>query len=53
MNELKDHLGNIARDRGWSGPDADVTKTVYGVVGKKTVKIDRRGGNGGTLSFAL
>ncbi|ORX38377.1 hypothetical protein BD324DRAFT_649749 [Kockovaella imperatae] len=53
MNEVKEALTSIAQSRGWTdGPDLS-TKVIYQSMAKKCTKIDRRGGNGGRISFAI
>jgi hypothetical protein len=51
LNEVKDRLGNVASVKGWNGIEGEITKVVYQLIGKKTLKIDRRGKAGGFLSF--
>ena len=52
MNEIKESLANVVKDRGWmEGTDVG-TKVVYLALGKRCLKIDRRGGGGGRVSFA-
>lgn len=51
MNDVKEHLGRVARERGWNGVDGEITKAVYFLIGKKTLKIDRRGKAGGIIGF--
>lgn len=52
LNEVKERLGAMAKARGWDGADDLGTKAVYGGVGKRVVRIDRRGGGGGKVKFA-
>jgi hypothetical protein len=51
MIEMKEALGEVTTARGW---DMDVgTRVIYNVVARKTVKIDRKGGGAGKISFAI
>lgn len=53
MQASKDTLGSIVKARGWTFEDDFITKTIYAGVGKRVVKIDRKGGFGGRVFFAL
>ncbi|OCF57571.1 hypothetical protein L486_05030 [Kwoniella mangroviensis CBS 10435] len=44
MNELKEHLGSIAKARNFDGASSNATKIIYAAVGKRMVRIDRKGG---------
>ncbi|WWD02259.1 hypothetical protein V865_000297 [Kwoniella europaea PYCC6329] len=44
MNELKEHLGSIAKARNFDGASSNSTKIIYAAVGKRMVRIDRKGG---------
>ena len=56
MNEVKEGLAAMIKARGWEatseGAEGLGTKVIYAVVGKKVVRIDRRGGVSGRLRFA-
>ncbi|GAA6001063.1 uncharacterized protein JCM10292_006356 [Rhodotorula paludigena] len=49
MAALKAHLGAFARAKGWT--EEMGTTAVYALVGKSTVKIDRRGREGAAVGF--
>lgn len=54
LNEVKATLASIAKARNFGDGVELGTKTIYGAVGKKVIKIDRRGGGpGGRLVFNL
>ena len=53
MQAIKETLGSTARARGWEGGQDIATKIIYMAVGKRVVKIDRRGGSGGKVAFNL
>ncbi|WVQ68389.1 uncharacterized protein L199_006597 [Kwoniella botswanensis] len=44
MNELKEHLASIAKARNFDGASSNSTKIIYAAVGKRMVRIDRKGG---------
>ncbi|WWC93458.1 hypothetical protein V866_000292 [Kwoniella sp. B9012] len=44
MNELKEHLGSIAKARNFDGASSNSTKIIYAAVGKRMIRIDRKGG---------
>ncbi|WRT68533.1 uncharacterized protein IL334_005510 [Kwoniella shivajii] len=46
MNELKESLTSIAKARKFDGASGLGTKVIYAAVGKRTVKIERKGGSG-------
>lgn len=52
MNEVKEFLGNVAKERGWDGAGGLGTKVIYAAVGKRVVKIERKGGGAGRVRFA-
>ncbi|RXK42411.1 hypothetical protein M231_00401 [Tremella mesenterica] len=52
MNDVKDRLAAVVKARGWDDAAGQATKVVYAAVGRRTVKIDRRGGGGGRIKFA-
>ncbi|OWT38149.1 hypothetical protein C362_04015 [Cryptococcus neoformans Bt1] len=52
MNEVKESLGNVAKERGWDGAGGLGTKVIYAAVGKRVVKIERKGGGAGRVRFA-
>lgn len=52
MNEVKDSLGATARARKWEDADSLPSTVIFKLVGKKCMRIDRRGGASGTLRFA-
>ncbi|KAK8854665.1 hypothetical protein IAR55_003404 [Kwoniella newhampshirensis] len=52
MNEMKESLGSVAKARGWDGAGGLATKVIYAAVGKRTIRIDRKGGGSGKVSFA-
>ncbi|EIW68286.1 hypothetical protein TREMEDRAFT_57270 [Tremella mesenterica DSM 1558] len=52
MNDVKDRLAAVVKARGWEDAAGQATKVVYAAVGRRTVKIDRRGGGGGRIKFA-
>ncbi|WVQ71989.1 hypothetical protein IAR50_001533 [Cryptococcus sp. DSM 104548] len=52
MNEIKEVLQSIAQARGWGGAGQLGTKVIYAAVGKRAVKIDRKGGGAGRVRFA-
>ncbi|WWD19191.1 hypothetical protein CI109_103649 [Kwoniella shandongensis] len=52
MNEVKETLGSVAKARGWDGAGGLATKVIYAAVGKRTVRIDRKGGGSGRVKFA-
>ncbi|WVQ80154.1 hypothetical protein IAT38_002259 [Cryptococcus sp. DSM 104549] len=47
MNEMKERLKQVSDRRGWSAVGEPWTKSIYALVGKRTVKIDRKGGRAG------
>jgi len=53
VQAIKETLGSTARARGWEGGEDMATKIIYTAVGKRVVKIDRRGGSGGKVAFNL
>ncbi|KAL0247230.1 hypothetical protein I308_104265 [Cryptococcus tetragattii IND107] len=52
MNEIKESLGNVAKEKGWDGAGGLGTKVIYAAVGKRVVKIERKGGGAGRVRFA-
>ena len=52
MNDIKEQLAVVGQAKGWTEGTDLGTKVVYQAMGKRCVKIDRRGGNGGKVSFA-
>lgn len=52
MPEAKSGLGAVCRARGWDGAEDLASKTIYAAVGRRAVRIDRRGGGGGKVRFA-
>ncbi|WVF67555.1 hypothetical protein IAT40_002312 [Kwoniella sp. CBS 6097] len=51
MNELKEALGSVAKERGFEGASGLGTKMIYAAVGKRVVKIER-GKGGSRVRFA-
>ncbi|WWC90487.1 uncharacterized protein L201_005423 [Kwoniella dendrophila CBS 6074] len=45
MNELKEHLNSVAKVRNFDNSSGLGTKIIYAAVGKRIIKIDRKGGN--------
>lgn len=52
MNEIKESLGSVAKEKGWDGAGGLGTKIIYAAVGKRVVKIERKGGGAGRVRFA-
>jgi hypothetical protein len=56
MNETKERIAAMIRARGWEteleAAEALSNRTIYGAMGKKVVRIDRRGGGMGRVRFA-
>lgn len=52
MIEVKENLASVSRARGWDGAEGLTNKVIFTAVGKKIIRIDRRGKPGGSLRFA-
>ena len=56
MNEVKERIASMIRARGWemdlAAAEGLSNRTIYGAMGKKVVRIDRRGGGMGRVRFA-
>ena len=50
MQEAKDHLGQLIQSKGW--PSELPTKSIYALVGKRLIKLDRKGASA-TLRFNI
>ncbi|TIC19705.1 hypothetical protein E3Q13_01060 [Wallemia mellicola] len=50
MQEAKDHLGLLIQSKGW--PSELPTKSIYALVGKRLIKLDRKGASA-TLRFNI
>ena len=53
LQSAKESLESVARARGWEGDEEHITRIIYVGVGKRILKIDRKGGGGGRLCFAV
>lgn len=51
--EIKANLEAVARARDWDGPADHASRTFYVCVGRKFVRLDRRGGGGGRMRFLV
>jgi len=56
MNEAKESIAAMVRARGWEtdleAAEGMSNRTIYGAMGKKVIRIDRRGGGMGRVRFA-
>jgi hypothetical protein len=52
MTETKLALAAVTKARGWDASENMATKLVYEAVAKRVVKINRKGGGGGRVTFA-
>jgi hypothetical protein len=54
MNKVKEILAGVVKEKGWDSAGGDGglgVRAVYQCVGKKLLRINRKGGGGGVVEF--